>query len=48
VVAVEVTPNEDAESRAGTAPGLLGELQDDAIQRDGVVAGDHALDFPQH
>src|SRR5438034_968206 len=43
VVAVEVTPHEDAQAGAGAPPGLLGDLPRHAIGRHDVVAADDAL-----
>src|SRR5262245_28769977 len=43
MAAVEMTTDQDAQARATAAAGLLGELQDDAIERDGVIARDGAL-----
>src|SRR5438445_12477758 len=40
VAAIEVTTNDDAQAGAAAAARLLGELQDDAIEGDGVVASD--------
>src|SRR5438552_16285468 len=42
VMAVEVTPHEDAQAGAGAPPGLLGDLPRHAIGRHGVVAADAA------
>src|SRR5881409_3734452 len=43
VMAVEVTPHEDAQAGAGAPPGLLGDLPRHAIGRHDVVAADDAL-----
>src|SRR5256712_7368350 len=43
MMAVEVAAHEDAQTGAGAAPGLLGDLQRHAVGRHDIVAADHAV-----
>ena len=43
VAGIEVTTDDHAEPRAGAAAGLLGQLQDHAVEDHRVVAADHTL-----
>ena len=43
--AIEMAPDPHGEPGAGAAAALLGDLQDDPLQRDGVIGGDDARFF---